>query len=300
MWSFSLKSRPRIWPTSTTWECGRKSKGSSRNCSNQTKGFILFSATPASGLRSTTNVVLHEMDRFTRDFVSVESEGRPLRRNRERPRHQVRRRHQPGRCAAEGVPRRAERSSLCATWWDGVTVSALCRELADSDRLVIATMRAKDGAEALLRMCWRSVCRRRNLRSKSRPRAEPAIWCASCATSAKKPTRRRPKCSSKLGIPQGRIRAFYRPSAARSRPNQEKADLPAMRRNRLQRRRRPFSNCSSSTRRCVDSWPCRPTLDLVRQAARKAGMKSLQEEGILLVCPRRDFPPRVGPRAERK
>ena len=39
------------------------------------KGFVLFSALPAGGLRTTIDVVLHGMDRFLREFVAVEEES---------------------------------------------------------------------------------------------------------------------------------------------------------------------------------------------------------------------------------
>ena len=41
----------------------------------QPKGFVLLSAPPAGGLRSTTNVVLRSLDRFTRECVAVEEAG---------------------------------------------------------------------------------------------------------------------------------------------------------------------------------------------------------------------------------
>ena len=43
------------------------------------KGFVLFSAPAAGGLRTTMNVVLHGEDRFLREFVTIEEETNPYR-----------------------------------------------------------------------------------------------------------------------------------------------------------------------------------------------------------------------------
>src|SRR5208282_1496401 len=42
---------------------------------NRPKGFVVLSAIPAGGLRTTTKVLLFNLDRFIREFAAVEDEG---------------------------------------------------------------------------------------------------------------------------------------------------------------------------------------------------------------------------------
>ena len=42
---------------------------------NRPKGFVILSAIPAGGLRTTTKVVLSSLDRFVREFAAVEDEA---------------------------------------------------------------------------------------------------------------------------------------------------------------------------------------------------------------------------------
>jgi type II secretory ATPase GspE/PulE/Tfp pilus assembly ATPase PilB-like protein len=107
--------------------------------------------------------------------------------------------------------------------------------------------------------------------------------CDSCK-EAYAPT---PEILSQLGIPEGRVKAFYRPPQPLP-PTDARSREPA---------KEPCRACSATgylgrtaifellvvgdTVRKVLAK--NPKIELLRQAARKDGMKSLQEEGALLV-----------------
>ena len=53
------------------------------------RGFVLFSAPPGGGLRSTMDAVLHHCDRFTREFATVEEEANRYQEVENVPRNHV-------------------------------------------------------------------------------------------------------------------------------------------------------------------------------------------------------------------
>ncbi len=116
------------------------------------KGFLLFSSMPANGLRSSMGVILHCTDRFTREFAALEEEN-----NRYEPVENV---AVTTYSAAQGQTpadvliklfRMEPNVVVVRDLVNAQTVSMLCREIVE-DRLMIGTIRAKDCADALLRV----------------------------------------------------------------------------------------------------------------------------------------------------
>ncbi|MBN1394518.1 MAG: hypothetical protein JW959_05810, partial [Pirellulales bacterium] len=161
---------------------------------------------------------------------------------------------------------------------DAETVSLICEEIED-ERLIIGTIRAKDTAEALLRVLALGVAPDEFARSVNAVVGQRLVrrLCESC----KEPYAPTPQILQQLGIPEGRVQAFYRPPQ----PSPDE-------------RREPCERCGGigyygrtaifellivgdNVRRVLTT---NPKLDPLRQAARKDGMKSLQEEGVLLVA----------------
>jgi type II secretory ATPase GspE/PulE/Tfp pilus assembly ATPase PilB-like protein len=243
------------------------------------QGFVLFSAMPENGLRSTMDVALHSCDRFTREFSALEEETNPY--------TQVENVAVTTYKAADGLSpanvlpkffRTEPNVAVVRDLVDAATVEILCEQIAEG-RLIISAIRAKDSAEALLRVVAlgiepqqfaQSVTAVVNLRLIRK-------LCESCK-EAYAPT---PQILQQLGIPEGRVQAFYRPP-------QPNADEP----------KEPCQVCGGigylgrtaifellvvgdTVRRVLSS---NPKLDLLRQAARRDGMSSLQEEGVLLVA----------------
>ena len=245
------------------------------------KGFLLFSALPAGGLRTTIDVALRGQDRFLREFAAVEEENS---RGREVENVTV-----TTYTAADGQSPAAVLSKVFRTepnvvlvrdLPDADTVAQICGEVAQADRLVLGSIRAKDCAEALLRVLMLKAPPKEVAASVTAVLCQRLVrkLCERCK-QAYAPT---DQVLQQLGIPPGRVRAFYRPYQPKT--GDDKRD-----------RCRECGGVGYKGQTAIfellvlDPTVGRvltttPKLDLLRQAARKAGMKSLQEEGILLVA----------------
>jgi type II secretory ATPase GspE/PulE/Tfp pilus assembly ATPase PilB-like protein len=252
-----------------------------KELTQRTKGFLLFSAIPGGGLRTTLEVVLNGMDRFLREFAGVEEESG---RAREVENIAITTyKAAAGQTPAAVLPKifHAEPNVVVVRDLpDAETVRLICREVAEADRLVMGTVRAKDCAEALLRILLLKA-----------PPAEvaaaiSAVLCQRLVRKlcdlCKEPYAPAPQVLQQLGIPPGRVRAFYRPHAPK--PDEGKKDLcRGCGGVGYQGQTAIFELLvlDDGVRKVLAATP---KLDVLRQAARKAGMKSLQEEGILLVA----------------
>ncbi|MFH1924298.1 MAG: ATPase, T2SS/T4P/T4SS family [Planctomycetota bacterium] len=241
------------------------------------KGFLLLSAMPAAGLRSMTNVVLRSMDRLMRDFTSVEDEA-----NRYEDVENVKlntynsAQGQTPDSILRKVFHEEPEVVILRDLVNAETVAMLCDEIASPGRLVVSTVRAKDCVEALLRVLAMKVA--------------PAVFaehvtavlnqrlirklCEHCKEAYMPPA----QVLGQLGIPQGRVDVFYRPP-----PQQTEEVCEVCSGIGYVGRTAIFEllMVDDAVRKQLASAP---KLDLVRQAARKAGIRTLQEEGIVLVA----------------
>jgi general secretion pathway protein E len=243
------------------------------------KGILLFSALPANGLRSSMGVILHCTDRFTREFAALEEET-----NRYEPVENV---AVTTYSAAAGqtpadllikIFRMEPNVVVVRDLVNAQTVSMMCREIVE-DRLMISSIRAKDCADAILRVLALDV-----------PPLEyaKAVYGVLCqrlvrklCESCKEAYQPAPQILQQLGIPEGRIPAFYRPRPAD--PDRPKEICDKCNGIGYYGRTAIFEllTVGDNTRRIIAT---NPKIDLLRQAARKDGMVSLQEEGVLLVA----------------
>ncbi|MBU4271940.1 MAG: Flp pilus assembly complex ATPase component TadA [Planctomycetes bacterium] len=246
---------------------------------NSQQGFLLFSASVGGGLRSTVDVALRTCDRFTREFAAVEEETNRYEVVENVPVTTYK--AADGKSPADILPKffRTEPNvAVIRDLVDAATVGLMCEEVED-ERLMFGTVRAKDCAEALLRVLALGVPPDEFARAITAVVGQRLVrkLCESC----KEPYAPTPQVLQQLGIPEDRVQAFYRPPQ----PNPEE-------------RREPCEHCGGigyfgrtaifelltvgeAVRRVLTT---NPKLDLLRQAARKDGMKSLQEEGVLLVA----------------
>ncbi len=239
------------------------------------KGFVLLSAMPANGLRTLTNLVLRSSDRFMREFMAVEDEA-----NRYEAIENVM--VQTYNAAAGQAPLDVlpdlflmePNVVVVRDLVNGQTVDLLSRETANN-RLILATIRAKDAPEALLRVlamkasqaefarCVTAVLNVRLIRK----------LCEQCK-EAYQPA---PEVLQQLGLPPDRVQSLYRP------PQQPEDVCPNCKGIGYVGRTGLFEllMVQDSIRQVLASTP---KLDLLRQAARKSGFRSFQEEGIVLVA----------------
>ncbi len=238
-------------------------------------GMVLFSAIPAGGLRSTFNVVLRTADRFTREFVSVEDEN-----NRYEPVENLpvfTYKSVEGQTPASVLPNVFHTEPQVVVVRDLVnaeTVEMLLAEVSHP-RLVLSMIRAKDCIDAIYRVLALGV-----------PAADlaPALSAVICQRLVRKlcenckeayaPTA---QVLGQLGIPAGRVQAFYRPPQQRNEVCPECNGVGYLGRTGIFE----MLTMNDALRQTLAA---NPNPDVFRQAAQKAGYRSLQDEGIVLVA----------------
>jgi type II secretory ATPase GspE/PulE/Tfp pilus assembly ATPase PilB-like protein len=241
----------------------------------QKSGFMLFAAMPASGLKTTTTLAIRGMDRFLREFSSVEEEGvryEPIENVPVRTYSKAQ-----GQTPDMMLPEMFLKEPDVVVVRDLVnakTVSLMCQEIIN-DRLVIGTVRAKDCAEALLRVLALKV-----------PPAEFAEavigvlnqrlirkLCEHCKEAYQPPA----QLLQQLRIPEGRVQLFYRPPQNPEEPCSACQGIGYIGRTAVFE----LLAVDPTVRQALATTP---KLDVIRATARKAGFRGLQDEGIVLVA----------------
>ncbi len=238
-------------------------------------GLILFSAIPAGGLRSTMNVVLRTADRFVREFVAVEDEANRYEAVENIPvtTYKSTEGQSPATVLTNvfhGEPQVAVVRDLV----NGETVEILVAEVSHP-RLILSTVRAKDSIDAIYRILALGT-----------PAADlaPALGAVLCQRLVRKlcetckeayaPT---PQVLAQLGIPAGRVQALYRPPQQRSEVCPECGGVGYLGRMAIFE----MLVMNDALRQTLAA---NPKPDVFRQAAQKAGVRSVQAEGIVLVA----------------
>ncbi len=244
------------------------------------RGFVLFSAPPGGGLRSTMDAVLHHSDRFTREFATLEEEAN---RYQEVENVAVTTYNIVGGQPVAGVLAKFFRTEpnvvIVRDLIDGEMIEFLLEQIPD-DRLILSTVRATDCADALMQVLALGAPQAEFARSISGVVCQRLIrrLCDSCK-EAYAPA---PQVLQQLGIPEGRVQAFYRqfqpnPQEPPKEPCQTCGGIGYLGRTAIFE----LMTVGDEVRRVLGG---EPTAEAIRRAARKEGMKSLQEEGVLLVA----------------
>jgi type II secretory ATPase GspE/PulE/Tfp pilus assembly ATPase PilB-like protein len=244
------------------------------------RGFVFFSAIPGGGLKSTMDAVLHHCDRFTREFATLEEEANRYQEVENIPATMYN--------VVGGQPLPAVLAKFFRTepnvvvirdLVDGEMIEFLCEQIHD-DRLILSTVRATDCADALMQVLALGAPQAEFAKSISGVVNQRLIrkLCDSCK-EAYAPAA---NVLQQLGIPEGRVQALYRPFQ----PNpQEPPKEPCQACGGIGYLGRTaifeLMAVGNEVRRVLSNHP---TPEAIRRAARKEGMKSLQEEGVLLVA----------------
>ena len=243
----------------------------------RSQGLFLFSAPPQGGLTTTVRLALNLTDRYMNDFVALQDEAspEPLAENIELKTYSSAKSEVPQK-VLESLLRREPNAVVMHDLPNTETAQMLC-DHALENKLVISTVRAKEAVEALLRVLLLKV-----------PAAlfAPAVYgvlnqrlirklCDNCKQSYEPA----PQLLQKLGIPAGRIEHLYRPPEA---SEQDKV-CPLCNGIGYYGRTAVFEllTVDDTLRQALEE---QPKLDVLRQVARKAGNRTLQQEGILLVA----------------
>jgi type II secretory ATPase GspE/PulE/Tfp pilus assembly ATPase PilB-like protein len=245
---------------------------------NQNKGLIVLAAPPEGGLTTMTDVSLGETDRLLRDFVAIEEEHH---REREIENIEVATYDEKkGETAASIIPgliRKYPNVYVIRDLSDTEAAKLLFNEVRDDERLVITTAHAKGAPEALLRMLQIKVPQKEFAAIVTAVLCTRLIrkLCDACKVGYP-PT---PDLLKKLGIPQGKVEALYRV------PKPEEIEKPCKECSGLGfKGRTAIFELLVVDDKIREILVKKPELDLLRKAARLAGMRPFQEEGLLLVA----------------
>ncbi len=251
-----------------------------REIMGRPQGFVLFSALPAGGLTTTIDTAVRSLDRFMRDVVAIEDVA-----HRE---HDIQNVHLTTFDAAQGETALTALAKAVRSYPnvlvvrdlpDGDTVDFLCDQVG-SERLVISGIRAKEGAEALLRVLMLKVPAAAFAPAAAAVVNERMIrkLCEKC----KEPFAPPPDLLKKLGVPAGKVQALYRqrqpPPPGQNPPPvcEDCLGIGYLGRTAVFE----LLIVDDGVRKALQTTP---KVEAVRNAARKAGMRTLQEEGILMV-----------------
>jgi general secretion pathway protein E len=242
------------------------------------RGIVLLSAMPANGLRTTTTVLLRGMDRFVREFVSVEDENNlyEVVENVPVTTYNSKTGETPSTVLTE-VFHKEPNVVVVRDLVNAETIEKMCEEI-PRDRLFISTVRAKDSAEALLRVLA--------MKAPAEQLAEHVIavvnqrlirkLCEFCKEAYAPPA----QVLQQLGIPEGKIQAFYRPRQ----PTEENPEICPECGGIGYIGRTAIFELLVVDKNVRSALTTNPKLETLRQAARKDGLRTFQEEGIVLVA----------------
>jgi type II secretory ATPase GspE/PulE/Tfp pilus assembly ATPase PilB-like protein len=246
------------------------------------KGFVILSAIPAAGLRTTTKVVLLSLDRFVREFVAVEDES-----NRYDDVENIAvttYQSAAGQSPADILPKIFRQQPNVVVVRDLVnakTLKLLCEEIAAEGRMVIGTMRAKDAVEALLRVYAIEKAPIAEFREQATAVLSQRLVRKLC-DKCKEPYAPPADVLKQLGLPADKVKAFFRPPTPKS-SDEDKKEIC-----------RECGGVGYLGQTAIfellvvddllrKTLAATPKLDALRLAARKSGNRTLQEEGILMV-----------------
>jgi len=242
------------------------------------RGLVIISGLPEGGITTTTDVSMMETDRLLRDFVAIEEE-----KHRERELENIEvttYSAEKGETPATILPaliRKYPNAYVCRDLVDAASAKILLGEVSDEERLVVTTTQAKDAPESLLRMLQKGVPQREFAKYVTAVLCVRLIrkLCETCKV-AYEPT---PDLAKKLGLPEGKIEALYRT------PKPEEAEKPCKTCGGLGY----FGRTGVFELLVVDDQIRQillkePKLELLKKASKAAGMRTFQEEGVLLIA----------------
>jgi type II secretory ATPase GspE/PulE/Tfp pilus assembly ATPase PilB-like protein len=243
----------------------------------QPNGMLLFSALPAGGLTTTLNTALESVDRYMRDFVSIEDKDQrePEIANVDAKIYTS----ATGETPADILPavsRAGPDVIVCRNLVNLNSTKMLC-EFAQGEHLVITSILARDGLEALLRVLVMKV--------------PPELFAAAISTvvhgrlirklceACREPYTPSAELLKKLGIPPGKVEHLYQPPKGQSETICDFCDGIGY--SGLTGIYEVLTVTEEMQRILVSG---QPQMESLRKAARAAGLQREVEHGKLLVA----------------
>ena len=244
------------------------------------KGYFIISAMPAAGLRSTSHVLIHDADRFVREFMALEDEANPY-EPVENVHTTTYKKNDPEKPISEYLRLfflQEPQVCIIRDLIDGDMLGRICKEVLSEERFAVSTVRAKDAAEALARLAAMKPPLRELAQSMTAVLNQRLVrkLCDDCKEAYAPP----PNVLQQLGIPPGRVNAFYRPPQ----PPEDPRDICKTCSGLGYLGRIGLFELLVVGNAVRETLVTQPTPDAIRAAARKDGMQGLQQEGIVLVA----------------
>lgn len=244
---------------------------------NSESGVIVYAAMPEGGLTTLTDIGLTETDRLLRDFFALEDKNEP-----ESDIENIQPHFYDAAKGESPAPLIPSLSRKYPNVWvvrdlvDAKTAELMMDEV-ELDRLLITTVHAKDAAEACLRVLKKKFPHKGFARTVIGVLGTRLIrkLCTDCRVGYDAT----PALLKKLGIPPGKVAKFYRPP----KPEEVQKPCPACAGIGYRGRTGLFELLEPDDQ-FREKLLKEPQPETLRKAARSAGMRTFQEEGILLVA----------------
>jgi type II secretory ATPase GspE/PulE/Tfp pilus assembly ATPase PilB-like protein len=257
---------------------------------DEDEGFVVFSTPPGNGLTTLWNVGLDTSDRYVRDFVSLEDETCP-----EEEVINV----GPifydggqGQTPADILPKLLLKQPdvfVVPNLADAKTIAMLCEQVNKQHKMVISRVPAKESVEVLLRVLMLKAPVDEFAKAVTMVLNGRLIrkLCDECK-QAYQPA---PQLLQKLGIPPGRVSMLYR--EYQPPPPEEQVDekgrpleIPVCKQcgGVGYFGRTSIFELLKVNDKLREVLRTQPKLEVLRKVARTAGLRTLQEEGVLLVA----------------
>lgn len=244
-------------------------------------GLIVFSAAPANGLRTTMNVVAKTVDRFTREYVTVEDVQNPYEyvENVNLNQYDSRKGEGPNSILPD-VFFREPQVLLLRDLVNLESFQMCCEDIAKNERMIITTTRAKDASDALMRLLATKISPQLFASSVKGVVSQRLIrkLCPDC----KEVFDPQPALLQKLGLPPDRVSQLYR---VRSEPQPGEKRKPCETCNDIGYKGRlalfEVLEINDEIRRILVA---NPSYEAIRKASVQSGNRGFMFEGALLVA----------------
>ncbi|WP_425397373.1 ATPase, T2SS/T4P/T4SS family [Aeoliella sp.] len=241
------------------------------------EGVLVIAAPPEGGLTTLTDVSILETDRLMRDFVAIEDVHHPERdmENVALSTFDSKKGETPATLLPQLI-RTYPNVYIVRDLVDRESAKILLGEVQDN-HLLITTVPAMEAAEAMLRVLQKKVPQKEFAENLTAVLCTRLIrkLCNECKIGFE-PT---PDMLKKLGLPPGKVQQLYRT------PKPEELEKPCLNCNNVGYvGRTGLFELLVADDKVREVLIKQPKLDLLRKAGRLAGMRTFQEEAILLVA----------------
>lgn len=241
------------------------------------KGMAVFSTLPGGGLTTLTNASLEETDRLMRDFMALEEVSHRQHDMQNIAVHTYD--ASKGETLAAMIPKisRLYPNVYVVRDLSDAEVGKLLLDEIEEDRLVVTSVRARDAAEAFLRLLALKLPQKQFAASICGVLYERLIrkLCPDCKVGYPPSA----DVLKKLGIPPGKVQQFYRP------PKGEEIEKPCQTCQGIGYfGRTGIFEVIIANDQIREILATQPTMENLKKAARASQQRSLLEEGVLLVA----------------